>query len=125
MALYILSVLPIFLQLWIASRMVKLGQHRQYPAFFAYVCFQAGRVALQDVLALWPKSQAYFYAYYGLGFLSIFFQLPVFREVFVHILKDYSNLSRFRRRGYEIGMAVGMVASILLTAALGPHTSLF
>ena len=121
---YALTLLPIPVQLLIALGMYRRKLHLKYPVFWSYVWFESARATLIVSLAGWPRSSVYFVAYWGLSFLSTIFILAVLREVFVKLLADYSALTRLRRRGYEVCLAIACFTAIW-TSTLIPGRTFF
>ena len=118
----VLALLPIPVQVLIALGMYRRKQHIKYPAFWSYVCFECVRAALLAFFGRSPKSPEFAIAYWGSGFLSTIFVLAVLREVFVKLLADYSVLTRFQRRGYEVGLAIACLLSIATSTLVPAHT---
>jgi hypothetical protein len=116
MLIYWISLLPIPFQVLIAATMYRRKQHLVYPAFWAFVIFECMRSIVEAFLALSPRSRAYFIVYWGSGFLDALFVLAILREIFVKVLADYSTLTRFRRRGYEIALAVITLGAVAVSA---------
>ena len=120
----ILSLLPITVQVLIAAGMYRRKQHVKYPAFWSYLCFEAARLTLLFFLARFPTGQAYFFMYWGSQFVTTIFVLAVLREVFVKLLADYSVLTSFQRRGYEVGLAIACLSAVV-TSAFIPVRAVF
>ena len=117
----ILSLLPITVQVLIVIGMYRRKQHVKYPAFWSYLCFEAARLTLLYFLSRFPTGHAYFVAYWGSQFVATVFVLAVLREVFVKLLAEYSALTRFQRRGYEVGLAIACLGSIATSALIPTH----
>ena len=116
MSLYLFALLPIPVQILIAFKMHKRKQHILYPAFWSYLWFESTRLTAELILRFSPWKRAYFYIYWSAGFISVLFILAVLREIFSKVLADYSQLSAFRRLGYEITLAIVVLSSVALSA---------
>jgi len=117
----VLALLPIPVQVLIALRMYRRKQHVKYPAFWSYVGFECFRTTLLAILGRWPKSHEYAVAYWSFDLLSTIFVLAVLREVFVRLLADYSVLTSFQRRGYEVGLAIACLVSVATSTLVPVH----
>lgn len=121
MLVFWLSLLPIPVQIAIALTMYRRKQHTLYPWFWAFVLFECAHEIAVSVLGLWPRSRAYFFLYWGANFIDSILVLAVLREIFVKVLSGYSSVTRFRRRGYEFGLAVITLALVAVFGHLrGP-----
>lgn len=116
MFLYVLGLLPIPVQILIALNMHRRRQHLLYPAFWTYLWFESTRLALECILWPTPWNRLYFFVYWISGFISILFALAILREIFSKVLADYSQLTAFRRRGYEIALAIISLTAIVFSA---------
>lgn len=118
MPLYPFTLLPILVQAFTAVKMHRRKQHVLYPAFWAYLWFESIRLTIELILRFASWSRAFFYVYWGAGFISALFMLVVLREIFSRILADYTQLTRFQRRGYEVALAVVSFLAVLFSAQL-------
>jgi hypothetical protein len=118
----ILALLPIPVQVLIALGMYRRKQHTKYPAFWSYLWFESARLTLLGFLAPFPTGPAFFAVYWGSQFLTTVFTLAVLREVFLKLLADYSALTSFQRRGYEVGLAIACFAAIVASTLIPGHT---
>ena len=121
MLLYILALLPIPVQILIAWKMHERKQHILYPAFWSYLWFESTRLTLESILWLTAWRRGYFFVYWGSGLIGVLFILAILREIFSKILADYSQLSAFRRRGYEIALAIVVLTSVAFSSQVRGH----
>ena len=111
---YFFWLLPVPILGTIAFLMYRRKQHRLYPVFWAYVCYQALRVALEAILYQ-VSYVGYFYAYWIGALLSIVFSLSLLRHIFVTVLRNYPALTKLRSAGYELALGFIWTIGLLVT----------
>jgi hypothetical protein len=114
------SLLPVPVLGAIAVIMYRRKQHRLYPIFWIYICFQLARIIVVNVVFLNTSYSLYFYGYWTASICSVFFTLLLLRSIFVTVLRT-SGLKKTRRVGYEVALGIlwciGLVMAIQQTGA--------
>lgn len=114
------SLLPVPVLGAIAVIMYRRKQHRLYPIFWIYICFQLTRIIVVNVVFLNTSYSLYFYGYWTASICSVFFTLLLLRSIFVTMLRA-SGLDKTRRVGYEVALGIlwciGLVMAIQQTGA--------
>jgi len=108
------SVLSIPIHAATATFMYRRKQNKIYPVFWAYIVFQASRVAVESI-AYVTSFAAYFYSYWISSACSIVLSLLLLRNIFLTVLEGYSPLNRLRRSGYEIALLASWTLALFVT----------
>src|SRR5581483_11854441 len=104
LALYCLWLLPVPVLAAIAAVMYRRKQHRFYPIFWAYACFQCMALVIEFICKL-VSYKAYFYAYWTFSTLTALVILLLLRTVFVRFLEKYPALDSVRLHGFEFAIS--------------------
>src|SRR5690348_3555369 len=105
LALYAFWLLPIPVLAAMVVVMYRRKQHLSFPTFWAFLCFECARLAIEFICKL-ISYKAYFYAYWVANFLSVILILLLLRTVFVSFLEKYPTLDAVRRLGFEFVVSV-------------------
>ena len=92
-------------------------QHRLYPIFWAFLCFQIVWLA-SEFICKTISYKAFFYSYWTGSFLNLILQLLLLRDIFSRTLIKYPQLDKFRRFLFETALFVSL-ASISTAVLMG------
>ena len=96
---------PIF-QLMIATVIYRRRQHKEFPAFFAFVVAQIAIFTVEFPVYQWA-ADSYFYVYWIAAALNVIFAFQIIHEVFVDVFRPYPALK-------DLGTALFKWASLIM-----------
>jgi hypothetical protein len=115
-----LCVAPYALVLVLALFMWRRGLHRELPAFFCYILFEAAGGPILYAVDLSPAASASFYWWSYLCFtvVEVFIKFVVIGEVFTHLLSRYPPLGRLAKILISsVGVVLVFTATIIAAYA--------
>jgi hypothetical protein len=109
-----LSVAPCVFLVVLAFLMFKRGLHKEFPAFFCYVVFEAAGGSAIYALDVSPISGTIFWwCYFLFLIIEAFVKFVVIGEIFTHLLRRYPPLGRL---GKLLISGVGII--LIFTATI-------
>jgi hypothetical protein len=109
-----LSVAPYVFLVVLAFLMFKRGLHKEFPAFFCYVVFEAAGGIVIYAIDISPISgPIYWWSYFLFLIIEAFVKFVVIGEIFTHLLRRYPPLGRL---GKLLISGVGII--LIFTATI-------
>jgi|HubBroStandDraft_4_1064222.scaffolds.fasta_scaffold164955_1 hypothetical protein len=119
-----LSVAPYAFLVVLAFFMLRRGLHRDFPAFFCYVIFEAAGGTLIYAIDVIPSVSGtmYWWTYFLFLIVEVFVKFVVIGEVFTHLLLHYPPLGRLAKLLISGVGIVLIFAATIIAAYANPTT---
>src|ERR1700688_3512137 len=114
---------PNILLVVLAFLMWRRGLHKQFPAFFCYVIFEAVSGTVIYAIDVSPSvtGPVYWRSYLSFLVLEAFIKFVVVGEVFTHLLRSYPPLGRMAK-ALITGVGIFLVLTATIIAAYANPT---
>jgi hypothetical protein len=119
-----LSVAPYAFLVVLAFFMLRRGLHRDFPAFFCYVIFEAAGGTFIYAIDVIPSVSGtmYWWTYFLFLIVEVFVKFVVIGEVFTHLLLHYPPLGRLAKLLISGVGIVLIFAATIIAAYANPTT---
>jgi hypothetical protein len=119
-----LSVAPSILLGLLALSTWRRGLHKEFPAFFWYVVFEAAGGGIIYAVDVTPSvsGTTYWWSYFLFLVIEVFIKFVVIGEVFTHLLRRYAPLGRLAK-GLISGVGLVLVFAAAIIAAYANPTN--
>jgi hypothetical protein len=118
-----LLIVPHLLLVVVLIALIRRRLYRQFPMFFAYIVSEIGQAAIivPMILLRAVTGKQYTVAYFSALALSTALRFGIIHEIFAHMFRNYTALSRFGRplfRWITVGL---LLIGLALAAYSGGH----